>query len=94
MGNFINDLNKMVNTIQKVDKFLTEKPKRKRINRISVSLTEEELRKITYWFRSAEEQITHHNFNSGLITQSEIDDHNKLYAKLRNQIYLIQQKSK
>lgn len=33
MKNFITDLNKMVNTIQKVDKLLTEKPKRKRIKR-------------------------------------------------------------
>lgn len=30
MTNIFNDLNKMVNTIQKVDKLLTEKPKRKR----------------------------------------------------------------
>jgi hypothetical protein len=29
MGNLINDLNKLVNTIQKVDKLLSEKPKPK-----------------------------------------------------------------
>lgn len=29
MANFINDLNKFVNTIQKIDKLLTEKPKPK-----------------------------------------------------------------
>lgn len=27
MANFISDLNKLVNTIQKIDKLLTEKPK-------------------------------------------------------------------
>ena len=30
MANIFNDLNKLVNTVQKVDKMLTEKPKRKR----------------------------------------------------------------
>jgi hypothetical protein len=30
MGNLINDLNKLVNTIQKIDKLLTDKPKPKR----------------------------------------------------------------
>ena len=29
MANFLNDLNKLVNTIQKLDKLLTEKPKPK-----------------------------------------------------------------
>jgi len=40
---FINDLNKMVNTINKVDKMLTEKPKRPRTKSIRVSFTQEEL---------------------------------------------------
>ena len=31
MANIFNDLNKLVNTVQKVDKLLTEKPKLKRI---------------------------------------------------------------
>jgi hypothetical protein len=31
MSNIINDLNKLVNTVQKVDKLLTEKPKKPRI---------------------------------------------------------------
>ena len=31
MSNIFNDLNKLVNTVQKVDKQLTEKPKRRRI---------------------------------------------------------------
>lgn len=29
MANFLSDLNKLVNTIQKIDKLLTEKPKPK-----------------------------------------------------------------
>jgi len=41
MGNIFNDLNKLVNTVQKVDKLLTEKPKRTRIK--SVSFTKEEI---------------------------------------------------
>jgi hypothetical protein len=45
MSNIFNDLNKLVNTVQKVDKLLTEKPKRTRIKTKSVSLTEDEL-----WF--------------------------------------------
>lgn len=41
MSNIFNDLNKMVNTIQKVDKLLSEKPKRTRTT--SVSLTQKEI---------------------------------------------------
>jgi ABC-type bacteriocin/lantibiotic exporter with double-glycine peptidase domain len=41
MSNIFNDLNKLVNTVQKVDKLLTEKPKRTRTK--SVSLVEDEL---------------------------------------------------
>jgi hypothetical protein len=33
MANFLNDLNKMVNTVQKVDKLLTEKPKSTRLTK-------------------------------------------------------------
>jgi len=40
---FINDLNKMVNTINKVDKMLTEKPKRPRTKSYRVSFTQDEL---------------------------------------------------
>ncbi len=43
MSNIFNDLNKLVNTVQKVDKLLTEKPKPTRTK--SVLLTEKEL-----WF--------------------------------------------
>ena len=41
MGNIFNDLNKLVNTVQKVDKLLTPKPKRTRTK--SVSFTKEEI---------------------------------------------------
>ena len=41
MTNIFNDLNKMVNTIQKVDRLLTDKPKRTRTT--SVSLTQKEI---------------------------------------------------
>jgi len=43
MSNIFNDLNKLVNTVQKVDKLLTEKPKRTRIKTTSVSLTQKEI---------------------------------------------------
>lgn len=35
MSKFINDLNKLVNTIQKIDKLLTEKPKSKKKSKIN-----------------------------------------------------------
>ena len=41
MKNFINDLNKMVSTAQKIDKLLTEKPK-KTLPTKSIPLTNEE----------------------------------------------------
>ena len=40
MSNIFNDLNKLVNTVQKVDKLLTEKPKQVRFNK---SFTLEEI---------------------------------------------------
>lgn len=43
MSNIFNDLNKMVNTIQKVDKLLTEKPKRTRTTYITKRFTEDEM---------------------------------------------------
>jgi hypothetical protein len=43
MTNIFNDLNKMVNTIQKVDKLLSEKPKRTRTQLYNVKFTTEEL---------------------------------------------------
>ena len=46
MTNFFNDLNKMVNTINKVDKILNEKPKRPKTKYITKRFTEEELKLI------------------------------------------------
>jgi hypothetical protein len=43
MTNFLNDLNKLVNTVQKVDKLLTEKPKRARIKLHNVKFTADEI---------------------------------------------------
>jgi len=39
---FINDLNKAVNTFNKIDKMLSDKPKRTRVIRKSISFTDEE----------------------------------------------------
>jgi hypothetical protein len=43
MSNIFNDLNKLVNTIDKVDKLLSEKPKRKRMVYITKRFTQDEL---------------------------------------------------
>jgi hypothetical protein len=43
MANIFSDLNKLVNTVQKVDKLLTEKPKRTRTLYITKRFTEQEL---------------------------------------------------
>ena len=43
MSNIFNDLNKLVNTVQKVDKLLSEKPKRARTLYITKRFTEDEL---------------------------------------------------
>jgi len=43
MTNFFNDLNKMVNTINKVDKILNEKPKRPKTKYITKRFTEKEI---------------------------------------------------
>ena len=40
--NIFNDLNKLVNTVQKVDKLLSDKPKRTSVTRKSISFTDEE----------------------------------------------------
>lgn len=43
MSNIFNDLNKMVNTIQKVDKLLSEKPKTEKTQYFTRRFTESEL---------------------------------------------------
>ena len=74
MSNIFNDLNKLVNTVQKVDKLLTEKPKRTRTKTKSVSLTEDELNRIMMWFLQCDEEL------------SQIDgyrQHHRLYEKIK-----------
>lgn len=53
MSNIFNDLNKLVNTVQKVDKLLTEKPK-KTIPTKSIPLTNEERKYIRKLLERAE----------------------------------------
>lgn len=43
MSNIFNDLNKLVNTVQKVDKLLSEKPKPTRTSYFNKRFTQEEL---------------------------------------------------
>ncbi len=59
MANFITDLNKMVNTIQKVDKLLTDKPKRKRIKSIIFTNQEKHMIKVMceYWLSGTDEEL-------------------------------------
>jgi len=74
MSNIFNDLNKLVNTVQKVDKLLTEKPKRTRTKTKSVSLSEDELQKIMMWFLKCD------NTSSSML---EYKQHYKLYERIR-----------
>ena len=43
MANIFNDLNKLVNTINKVDKMLTEKPKRPRTKYITTKFSQSQI---------------------------------------------------
>jgi len=53
MANIFTDLNKLVNTVQKVDKLLTEKPKRTRTK--SIQLTTEEKNYILFLLKNEEQ---------------------------------------
>ena len=53
MSNIFNDLNKLVNTVQKVDKLLTEKPKKTTPTK-SIPLTNEERKYIRKLLEHAE----------------------------------------
>jgi predicted component of type VI protein secretion system len=72
MSNIFNDLNKLVNTVQKVDKLLTEKPKRTRTK--SVSLTEDELNRIMQWFLQCDEELS---------KMVDYRSHHRLYEKIK-----------
>ena len=82
MSNIFNDLNKLVNTVQKVDKLLTEKPKRTRIK--TISLTEHEIKMIREWFMAGGDVgLWERHTMTGHPTKQEIDEHDKLYEKLK-----------
>ncbi len=84
MGNIFNDLNKLVNTVQKVDKLLTEKPKPTRTKTISISLTEKEIKMIREWFIAGGDVGLWERHNmTGHPTKQEIYEHDKLYEKLK-----------
>lgn len=70
MANIFNDLNKLVNTVQKVDKLLTEKPKRQRSFYITKRFTQEEYELMqnmvkvyhsNYYFRMTEKELKLYN---------------------------------
>lgn len=82
MSNIFNDLNKLVNTVQKVDRLLTEKPKRTRTK--TISLTQQEVKMIREWFIAGGDVGLWERHNmTGHPTKQEIDEHNKLYEKLK-----------
>ena len=74
MGNIFNDLNKLVNTVQKVDKLLTEKPKRTRVKTTSVSLSNDELGIIMEWFKESSDT---------LVNNSNYQKHHNLYNRIK-----------
>ena len=74
MSNIFNDLNKLVNTVQKVDKLLTEKPKRTRIKTTSVSLSNDELGIIMEWFKESSDT---------LVNNSNYQKHHNLYNRIK-----------
>jgi predicted DNA-binding protein YlxM (UPF0122 family) len=55
MSNIFNDLNKLVNTVQKVDKLLTEKPKRTRTMYFTKRFTLEEVNFLYHTLQRVEE---------------------------------------
>jgi hypothetical protein len=74
MANIFSDLNKLVNTIDKVDKLLTEKPKSTRTLYITKRFTEEELEYLLdQLYRTEDFEMS----------KSERTMHNKLLNKLK-----------
>jgi hypothetical protein len=74
MANIFSDLNKLVNTIDKVDKLLTEKPKRTRTLYVTKRFTEEELEYLLdQLYRTEDFEMD----------KSERTMHNKLINKLK-----------
>lgn len=79
MGNIFNDLNKLVNTVQKVDKLLTEKPKKKSI---TVPLSEKEILLIQEWFKHIYTPLMEKCNKEDLNWHTTIQPHQDLYDKL------------
>jgi hypothetical protein len=74
MSNIFNDLNKLVNTVQKVDKLLTEKPKRSRF--ITKRFTEEEYKLLQNMI-----QVYHSNYHFRM-SQDELNLYKKIIYQL------------
>lgn len=77
MANFLNDLNKMVNTIQKVDKLLTEKPNRTRTKLYNVKLTGKEVAFLRHMINYYGEEC--YNMD---------EEDTKMYNKINNKLIL------
>lgn len=76
---FISDLNKLVNTIDKVDKLLTEKPKKKSI---MVPLSEKEILILQEWHKYIYEPLMKKCDDQNLNWHQQIKPHQDLYDKL------------
>jgi hypothetical protein len=74
MSNIFNDLNKLVNTVQKVDKLLTEKPKRTRTKSVSLKLNNEQLGMLMEWYENSFDIVT---------SNSNYQKHNNLYSTIK-----------
>lgn len=79
MANIFNDLNKLVNTIDKVDKLLTEKPKKKSV---MVPLSEQELLVVQEWFKQIHSPLMEKCMKEDLNWHTTIKPHQDLYDKL------------
>ena len=64
MSSFFNDLNKLVNTVQKVDKLLTEKPKRRRYKINKQTTFNEALRPLCDWLAASPKNELIGNLNA------------------------------
>ena len=79
MANIFNDLNKLVNTVQKVDKLLTEKPKKKSV---MVPLSENELLLVQEWAKLIYAPLMEKCVKENLNWHTTIKPHQDLYDKL------------
>ncbi len=77
MANIFNDLNKLVNTVQKVDKLLTEKPKRTRTKSFTKQFTEKELNLLSLSLHY------YHSNNYWRMKEDELNVYNLIKNKLK-----------